>query len=273
MTVAAAVLRASGRLDATATDSLGAVGLATGLVALAASVLHLGQPLLAWRAVLGLRRSWLSREIVAFGAFAGAGVAQTALRVAGAAPALVTAAEATTVAGGVAGVACSVQLYAVTGRRWWRAGTTAARFAGTAVACGAVATAGVLAAVDPTGSGAVVHRLLPVAAAGLALSVLAPIIPLRRVGRRLPLDGELRATRRLLGRPLQGRLLGRLAAAALGAGLLGAAAAAAPSLDSGARGSATALVAAWVALTVGEYHERRLFFLASVAPRMPGSPR
>ena len=32
---------------------------------------HLGRPLYAFRAVLGLRHSWLSREIVAFGAFAG----------------------------------------------------------------------------------------------------------------------------------------------------------------------------------------------------------
>ncbi len=47
------------------------VALGLGLVALAASILHLGRPLQAWRAVIGLRHSWLSREIVAFGAFAG----------------------------------------------------------------------------------------------------------------------------------------------------------------------------------------------------------
>lgn len=41
-----------------------------GLLALAASLLHLGRPQYAFRAVLGLRHSWLSREIVAFGAFA-----------------------------------------------------------------------------------------------------------------------------------------------------------------------------------------------------------
>lgn len=44
--------------------------LAFGLLALAASTLHLGRPLYAFRAVLGLRHSWLSREIVAFGLFA-----------------------------------------------------------------------------------------------------------------------------------------------------------------------------------------------------------
>ncbi len=39
---------------------------------LAVSALHLGRPLRAWRAVLNLRRSRLSREIAAFGAFLGA---------------------------------------------------------------------------------------------------------------------------------------------------------------------------------------------------------
>ena len=39
---------------------------------LAVSTLHLGRPLRAWRAVLNLRRSRLSREIAAFGSFLGA---------------------------------------------------------------------------------------------------------------------------------------------------------------------------------------------------------
>jgi len=38
-----------------------------GLVALGASVLHLGRPQYAFRAILGLTHSWLSREIVGFG--------------------------------------------------------------------------------------------------------------------------------------------------------------------------------------------------------------
>jgi formate dehydrogenase iron-sulfur subunit len=48
----------------------GLVGLGIGLLALGASVLHLGRPLYAFRAVLGFKTSWLSREIVAFGLFA-----------------------------------------------------------------------------------------------------------------------------------------------------------------------------------------------------------
>ncbi len=49
-----------------------------GLVALAASTLHLGRPHLAFRAIRGLRHSWLSREILAFGLFAGAAVTYAA---------------------------------------------------------------------------------------------------------------------------------------------------------------------------------------------------
>lgn len=44
-------------------------GLAFGLLALAASIFHLGRPLYAFRAVLGLKKSWLSREILAFSVF------------------------------------------------------------------------------------------------------------------------------------------------------------------------------------------------------------
>src|SRR5690606_19348822 len=39
------------------------VALALGLIALGASVFHLGRPLYAFRAFIGLRRSWMSREI------------------------------------------------------------------------------------------------------------------------------------------------------------------------------------------------------------------
>jgi Fe-S-cluster-containing dehydrogenase component len=50
--------------------------LAFGALATVASALHLGRPERAWRAALNWRRSWLSREVIAWGAFlAAAGVA------------------------------------------------------------------------------------------------------------------------------------------------------------------------------------------------------
>ncbi len=44
------------------------------MLAGALSLSHLGRPGRAWRAALNLRRSWLSREVVAFGAFVSGGV-------------------------------------------------------------------------------------------------------------------------------------------------------------------------------------------------------
>lgn len=49
--------------------------LGLGIGAMAISALHLGRPLRAWRAVAGLRSSWVSREIVAFSCFFGIGAA------------------------------------------------------------------------------------------------------------------------------------------------------------------------------------------------------
>jgi formate dehydrogenase iron-sulfur subunit len=49
------------------------------LVGLSVSVLHLGRPLGAWRFFIGLRTSWMSREILGFSLFAGAAQAACAV--------------------------------------------------------------------------------------------------------------------------------------------------------------------------------------------------
>ena len=41
-----------------------------GMIGLVASTFHLGRPWLAYRAIIGWRTSWLSREVLAFGCFA-----------------------------------------------------------------------------------------------------------------------------------------------------------------------------------------------------------
>ena len=104
------------------------VAAVAGVVALAASVLHLGRPQYAYRSVIGLRHSWLSREVVTFGAFTGLAVPYAVLRwpVLGIAAALC----------GVVGVACSVMIYVVTGRAKWRARRVAVSFLRTTVAGG-----------------------------------------------------------------------------------------------------------------------------------------
>ncbi|OYV87447.1 MAG: hypothetical protein B7Z73_10075 [Planctomycetia bacterium 21-64-5] len=102
-----------------------------GLLALAASVLHLGRPRYAFRAILGLRTSWLSREILAFGLFAAAAVvyaASTWWSNPGEASAGDTLLAFAVVGLGLAGVFCSVMVYAVTRRAFWNVAATSAKF-------------------------------------------------------------------------------------------------------------------------------------------------
>ena len=99
-------------------------------VALAVSLLHLGRPLYAWKALRNLRRSWLSREVGLFGAYGG--LAAVAAGVPAAAPlaALV----------GTAGVYASGRLYMVPGRPAWCSPLTLVRFGATTLAIGGLAT-------------------------------------------------------------------------------------------------------------------------------------
>jgi DMSO reductase anchor subunit/ferredoxin len=100
------------------------------LVALATSLLHLGRPIYAWKALRNLRRSWLSREVALFGAYGGL----AALAVA------VPAVAAVAAAIGVAGVYASGRLYMVPGRPAWCTPLTLARFGATALALGGLLT-------------------------------------------------------------------------------------------------------------------------------------
>ncbi len=98
---------------------------------LAASGLHLGQPLRAWRVFLGLKRSWLSREIVVFGLWIPL-LAGSFLYPALRGPAIGV---------GLVGVFCSVMVYADTRRDFWRIDRGAMRFFGTACVLGAAFSA------------------------------------------------------------------------------------------------------------------------------------
>ena len=104
-----------------------------GVAGLLASLRHLGRPRYAYRAVLGIRHSWLSREVVAFAAYVPACIALAATRWLGTdVPGLRWIAAAC----GVAGIACSVLVYAVTRRAGWRLPVVAADFGATTVGGG-----------------------------------------------------------------------------------------------------------------------------------------
>ena len=258
----------------------GGVALLVGIVALAASVLHLGRPWLAWRAVLGLRHSWLSREIVAFGLFAAAATADAAARGGDAPPGLVAGLDLAVVVAGVVGVGCSVQIYVVTRRRWWSVGRTGPRFVLSALASGS-ATLTVLAVLVAAGRPAdewsvvLVGAVRPLAALLVVVTVvgvfreLLVLVPGRRAG-----ADELERTARLLTGDLRSLSTRRLIAAGLGGVVL-------PlwlvvTAGSGAATVTPTVVAALgslVLVVAGELAERRLFFLAVSSARMPGMLR
>jgi DMSO reductase iron-sulfur subunit len=111
---------------------LGALGLAG--ISLGTASLHLGRPIYAWRALKGLRRSWLSREVLALSIFAGlaSGYAATVLlHFPGRLPAgLLTALF------GCVGVFCSARIYMVPARPAWFSPYTLAEFFSTTLLLG-----------------------------------------------------------------------------------------------------------------------------------------
>lgn len=116
-----------------------AISLAAGLLGLVTSVTHLGRPLKAWRAFLGLRRSWLSREIIAFGAYAPLAMMLTlSLWFPGPVPLRLQQLLAVGVTlTGISGVLCSVMVYHDTRRQFWNWPGTTVKFGGTSILLGA----------------------------------------------------------------------------------------------------------------------------------------
>ncbi|MEO6739813.1 MAG: DmsC/YnfH family molybdoenzyme membrane anchor subunit, partial [Chthoniobacteraceae bacterium] len=116
---------------------------------LAVSVMHLGKPLKAWRAFLGLRKSWMSREIVVFGMYAGAAFGMVVLGWR-----LLAFAS---LASGLLGVFCSAMIYVDTRRPFWGAWLTMPKFFGTTMVLGATACGALLACLhSPVASGFVI---------------------------------------------------------------------------------------------------------------------
>ncbi len=113
-----------------------ALALGFGLLGIALSVLHLGQPLKAWRAFLGWRTSWLSREILAFGALPAGGTAMAAAWWLDLTTGFDLALSATAAAALIA-VACSVMVYVDTRRPFWSLAQTSGKFFGTTALLGA----------------------------------------------------------------------------------------------------------------------------------------
>jgi Fe-S-cluster-containing dehydrogenase component/DMSO reductase anchor subunit len=264
--------------------SLVAVGM--GLLALGASVFHLGRPLYAFRAVLGLRTSWMSREALAFGLFAKFSVLYAlafwaeplAALVGLPLPPATTLMRARVVLGwvvalsGAFGVLSSMMIYQVTARRWWSAARTSVRFTLTAAVLGLATTSVTLLVAGFVESGVEAARaqvstlMLPLAiVAGLKLLTDAEILMhLRERGL-----GELKRTALLMVGELRQPTALRFVLGALGAGLALALSSGAPTV--GTLGMLVFVLAVWGSLLASELLERVLFFRAVSAPKMPGA--
>ena len=278
-------LIAPGALAAGIGPMQSAGALAFGLLALAVSVLHLGRPRHAYRAVIGLRHSWLSREIVAFGAFAGLAVVYAAWSWL-ASPAGTASGPGAWLGWGVAGsgtvgVLCSVMVYQFTNRDFWNGPATACRFLLTTVLLGLAATWLPLLVTAALGgaevAGAAIDRYGAFLCRALFVVALVKLLFEAALFRHLASrqTTSLKRTARLMTGALSNVTIARFAA-----GLLGGAAmpvllliSRVPTNPAYGLDLVFAVLATmlFVACLAGELLERYLFFAAMASARMPGS--
>jgi formate dehydrogenase iron-sulfur subunit len=237
------------------------VAVAVGALALNIAALHLGKPLKAWRAFLGWRKSWFSREVIAFGAFvpaaALAAISFWRVELNGFGFPLKLAASII----GMIAVACSAMIYVDTRREFWNAKQSFGKFFGTTAVLGLAVSVVVLnfTGATPESFGRLVTALAVVTILKLAFerrifrhlvdSQTPGLTPLNKTA--LLMEGELGfATRLRFGcGVLGGMVLPLVFLLNPGAGLA---------------------VAALVFCIVGELLERYLFFTAVAPLRMPG---
>lgn len=224
----------------TAVTVIGAVLFYAGMVA---SVFHLGQPLKAWRFFLGLRTSWLSREILAFSLFAPLPFIAAVLPFLPEFPfkGFLTLPMLPL---GLLAVFTSVMIYHDTHRALWRFPLGAARFFGTVAAFAALG----MISTEP-------GHLAKIA---FLVAILLKLIPECRLlqlaeDEDRPWSADVHSARLQTG-PLSIILRSRIALALLAilSGFI------APSL-------------ALPLLLVAEILERQLFFQSVHAPKMPGN--
>lgn len=269
-----------------------ASSLGIGLLALTASLFHLGRPQYAFRAVLGLRHSWLSREIVAFSLFAGLAAAYAGAVVSQQYFSDLTPAAWQVVgvkwlgrsvaASGIVAIFCSTMIYVFTRRDCWSMTRVGVRFVLTSALLG-VATVWLsvllVMLVRPSESlSALLRDIGPILCQTLMALTAVKLIWEAAIFRHLlfPRMTPLQRSAMLLSRELSNTTMARFALGILGGLLMpallsGKAAAIAGNAEL-VQFTATAGLL-FIACLVGELLERYLFFAACAAPRMPGGIR
>lgn len=228
------------------------------VVGMVAGTLHLGQPFKAWRGFLGWRKSWLSRELIVFGQFAGA-LALHAL--------LLQSWTAWLAAGvGLVAVFCSAMIYVDTKRPFWGATLTFPKFYLTALLLGVggrlvIEAFSQRAGTEGAGSMGAMFGGMLVLLTAMKLTVECSIFKTDKELADEPLAKSARLhTTGSLERVFRGRLL----AAVLGGLLLPL------MLLSPGTSLPGIAVTIFVACLAGEMAERHLYFVADAARKMPG---
>jgi DMSO reductase iron-sulfur subunit len=232
-----------------------------GGVALAASTMHLGRPVFAYRALRMWRRSWLSREVLLFSAFSGVAPLYAGM--------LWLEAPGSTLVGGltvllgIAGVTASACIYRVPSRPSWNTPYTLAQFGLTAALLGPL-----LAAAAGVGE----SRWLVLTAAAMAGAQFVVIA--LSFFRCIASDSlELKGTARLLSTVLARRFVLRgalLALGAIGVPVLAGPAAGFAADPLTAPGHPTFILALALA-AAGEIAGRYLFFVSAVPKHLAAS--
>jgi DMSO reductase anchor subunit/ferredoxin len=270
-----------------------ATALGFGLLALGASLLHLGRPHLAFRAILGLRHSWLSREIVAFGTFAALALLYSITVFVTHSSAVAGAVDAAhppwvrwlgwsvAVSGGAA-VFCSTMIYAFTQRECWSFPRVCIRFS---LTCGVLGVAAIwlsMLASTFLAPHATVFALVRICGPVLCRTLVALVITklvIEAADFRHLLSRKMTPLKRsalLMTRELSNPTLARFALGVLGGIILSLMLAnRAAGLSDGASFIEFAVMSGllFTACLGGELLERYLFFTSCAAPRMPGGIR
>lgn len=266
------------------------VALGLGLLAMAASTVHLGRPQYAFRAIMGVKHSWMSREIACFGAFAALAVAyalgawaDTLLALLGLpmlnpewANRLRHGLGGGVALSGLLGVGCSAMLYAVTRRAYWRLSYSGPRFFACTTLLGLSVTLLVFLGAAFAGEQVPGYIVRGLYSSLIAVSVFKLLLEASIFSHlRFKQVSDLKRTALLMWGELGKLTQLRFALGVTGGVIL-------PTLLSGfiepgtirlELGLTPIVLAALssVCLLGGELVERSLFFMAAASPKMPGA--
>lgn len=265
------------------------LGTVAGLAGLGVAPLHLGRPHLAYRAILGWRHSWLSREALVFGVYAPLAILSSLYvllpygmpwlsdnypDIASRIEPIITLAlptalrpviEIVAILAGAAGVYCSGMIYVFTGRQFWLGLGTGAKFGGTPWVLGTSLSLATICCYSAWMESDISIRLLALLL--IAFTAMKLSFEYQFLAKNYERDDSHRLTKKIMLESLKSLTFSRFTLGLIGGILLPIAA-----LVMGASSWLTATIAivGIGCLLLGELAERALYFSAVIPLRMPG---